>query len=110
MAILHSLQSGWLRTSYARVMAILWEAAQGLGIPSSFSLHVFHFSNVFKIFHPKIPPGDCASVAGQRGHGYIPSSPTTMGEQGLVFGTESETSPYGGSIPRRKPDFFNISG
>lgn len=48
----------------AGVMVILWEPTPGLGIPDGFSLHS---SNVFKIFHTNISPGDC--VKGGRAEG-----------------------------------------
>lgn len=51
----------------AGVMVILWEPTLGLGIPDGFSLHIFHSSNVFKIFHTNISPGNC--VKGGRAEG-----------------------------------------
>lgn len=56
-----------LRMNRAGVMVILWEPTPGLGIPDGFSLHIFHSSNVFKIFHTNISPGNC--VKGGRAEG-----------------------------------------
>lgn len=74
------------------VMVILWEPTLGLGIPDSFSLHIFHSSNVFKIFHTNIPPGDC--VKGGRAEETVSfqAFPPQRGKTGFVFGTERETS------------------
>lgn len=81
----------------AGVMVILWEPTPGLGIPDGFSLHS---SNVFKIFHTNISPGDC--VKGGRAEGtqfHSKLSHHKGGKQALSLEQKGKTAPMVGAFP-----------
>lgn len=92
------------------VMVILWEPTLGLGIPDSFSLHIFHSSNVFKIFHTNIPPGDCVKGGREEETQFHSKlSHHKGGKQALSLEQKGKPAPRVGAFPGER-FFLNISG